>query len=266
MPKDIPVGDLIKEAERQCKQLEGFADVAPKSATRLEAGFKKDKPDLDWITQEIETDEKWIESVEYDVAKAEKTLKQLLKAKEAEAKKPAKELDAALEDARKEIEKLRNTLGVAEKIAEKAETDDKRLAPIMAHALQLAAQRINELRGDKVDCPKVVEHMANTVDKILADEFPVRVYIDRVPVFVRDMKMISGHLTAAEELSKSLEALAKRGAKAFLPEVQQNVEKCPAVKKQLDELTASVRAEYVKGINASNEWRQSLDYKIKNAA
>ena len=100
MPKDIPVADLIKDAETQRKQLAGFADVAPKSAARLEAGFKKDKPDLDWITQEIENDEKWIESVEYDVAKAEKTLKQLLKAKESEAKKPAKELDAALEDAR----------------------------------------------------------------------------------------------------------------------------------------------------------------------
>jgi len=266
MPKDIPVGDLIKEAERQRKQMEGFADVAPKSAARIEASFKKDKPDLDWITQEIETDEKWIESVEYDVAKAEKTLKQLLKAKEPEAKKPANELDAALEDARKEIEKLRNTLGIAEKIAEKAETDDKRLAPIMAHALQLAAQRISELRGDRVDCPRVVQHMADTVDKILADEFPVRVYIDRVPVFVRDMKMIGGHLTAGEELSKSLEALAKRGAKAFVPELQQNVEKCADVKKQLDTFTANVRAEYEKGIKASDEWRQSLDYKIRNAA
>jgi hypothetical protein len=262
MPKDIPVGDLIKDAETQRKQLGGFADEAPKSAARLEASFKKDKPDLDWITQEIERDEKWISSLEYDMSKAEKTLKQLLKAKEPEAKKAAEELDAALD----EIEKLRNTLGIAEKIAEKAETDDKRLVPIMAHALELAAQRIKELQGDRVDCPKVVEHLGTTVDKILADELPVRVYIDRIPVFVRDMKMISGHLTAGEELSKSLETLAKRGAKAFVPELQQNVEKCPTVKKQLDTLTATVRAEYEKGIKASNEWRQNLDYKIRNAA
>jgi hypothetical protein len=266
MAKDIPVGDLIKEAERQRKQVAGFATEAPKSAARLEAGMKKDKPDLDWITQEIEIDEKWIESVEYDVAKAEKTLKQLLKAKEADAKKPAKELDAALEDARKEIEKLRNTVGIAAKIAEKAEGQDKRLAPIIALALEQATQRIQELGRDKVDCPKVVEHMANTVDKVLADEWPVRVYLDRIPVFVRDMKMINGHLTAAADLPSALETLAKKGGNAFVPEVQQNVAKCPAVKKELDGLLVKVRTEYDAGVKASDEWRKKLDYKIRNAA
>lgn len=50
MPKDIPISDLIKEAEAQRKQAAGFAAEAPKAATRLEGGFKKDKPDLDWIT------------------------------------------------------------------------------------------------------------------------------------------------------------------------------------------------------------------------
>ncbi len=75
-----------------------------------------------------------------------------------------------------------------------------------------------------------------------------------------------GPYDGRQDLPSALDTLAKRGAGAFVPEVQQNVEKCPAVKKQLDAALAKIRAEYDKGIKASDGWRKSLEDKIRNAA
>ena len=266
MAKDIPLDVLLKDADGHCKTLKGFADAAPKAATRIEGGFKKDKPDLDWITQEIASAEKWLGEIEHDIGKAEKTQKQLAKLKEADAKKAAKELDAALDKTAKEIEKLRTTMGVAEKIADKAEVEDKKLAPVMKRALELAEQRHKELSGDLVTCPRIVDHLGGIVAKIQAGTFPIDMYLSVAPVFVRDMAQIGARITSAESVASSLGTLAAKGAKAFLPEVRQGVEDCTATKKVIDAAVVKLRGEYNKGLKSAAEWRSSLADKIKKAA
>ncbi len=266
MAKDIPLNELIEQAEDRRKQVAKFAEEAPKSAVRLENGFKKDKPDLDWITQEIARDEKWLGEIESDLKQAEKTLKQLVKSKEASAKKPAKQLEDALEDAGKEIEKLRGTMGIAEKIADKAEVEDKRLTPVMKQALQIAAQRRKELSADLVNCPRIVQHLGDIVQKVQTGPMPIDLYESVLRVFVRDMKQIGGHITSSESVSSSLGTLAAKGAKAFAPELRQCTEDCVSIKKEIDVLITKVRGEHAKGLKAAKEWHDSLADKLKKAA
>lgn len=266
MPKDMPINELIEEAEEKSKQVAKFAEQAPVCATRLENGFKKDKPDLDWITQEIARDEKWLCEIETDLKRAEKTLKQLTKSKDAAAKKPAKELDDALEDAGKEIEKLRATMGIAEKIADKAEVEDKRLTPVMKQALLIAEERRKELSNDLITCPRIVQHLGDIVEKVQAGPMPIEMYESVLRVFVRDMKQIGGHLTSSDSVSSSLATLGTKGAKAFLPELRQLVEDCTTMKKTIDVLITKVRGEHAKGLKSAKEWHDSLADKLKKAA
>lgn len=266
MPKDTPVADLLDEAQTRTKQMGNFTDAASTAATALEAAFKKDKPDLDFITQAIDQNEKWLGSIERDLTAADKLLKQLSKQKDASVKKPAQALEAAADKAGKAIEKLRNLVGIAEKIASKAEVDDKKLASVLAQTLKIAELRINELGADRITVPKITAHMGDCVKKVLSDEWPVSIYLDRVPVFVRDLSAVKGHTLAAGDAEAALQHLAKKGAQALSAELQSHMEKLPGTQKRLSEACSAASAELKNAVASLEGWRKDLDYKVRNAA
>lgn len=157
-------------------------------------------------------------------------------------------------------------MGIAEKIADKAEVEDKRLTPVMKQALQIAEQRYKELAEDLVTCPRIVQHLGDIVQKVQTGPMPIEMYESVLRVFVRDMKQIGGHITSSASVSSSMETLAKKGTIAFAPELRESAEDCTAIKKKIDVLVAKLRAEHANGLKAAKEWHDSLGDKLKKVA
>jgi hypothetical protein len=266
MPKDTPIGDLVKDAAAHCKKLDGFAKSAADQAKEIDTGFRKSNPDYDVMTQTIERAAKWVGEIEHDMAAAEKTMKQLAKRKEPEAKNATKDLDKAFEGAEKAVSELRGTIAVTEKLADKIWNDDKKMIQAMKTARALGRQRLADCSADAVNCPAIVQNLGNTVAKVKAQALPVAYYMQVLKTFLHDMNEVKTHLDESDRITEALGKLATAAGRASLPEAIELGEDCASLKQKLDAELAKVRPQYKEGLTSAAKWRDELEEKIKTAA
>jgi hypothetical protein len=218
------------------------------------------------MTQMIERAAKWVSAIEHDMTAAEKTMKQLAKRKEPEAKNATKDLDKAFDGAEKAISDLRGTIAVTEKLADKIWNDDKKMVQAMKTALALGRQRLEDCVADAINCPAIVQNLGDTVAKVKAQARPVAYYMQVLKTFLHDMNEVKTNLDGGDRITEALGKLATAAARASLSEAINLGKDCAAVKQKLDAALAKVRPQYKDGLMSAAKWRDELEEKIKTAA